>query len=97
MERQPRLVDALLTEAQKDLYLRSAHFRNAVATLSSMLPAMVDGLAADAEKRDEATRERVDLLSRGLAHSMGLPWGLVSPDVRARMLPLDDQTDQQGD
>ena len=47
------------------LYHHSATFRHAVDTLVAMLPAMIDGLAADADRQDELRRLMQVELERG--------------------------------
>jgi hypothetical protein len=47
------------------LYYRSATFHHAVDTLVVMLPAMIDGLAANAERQDELRRQMQVELERG--------------------------------
>lgn len=62
MDRQPKIVDALLDETGKELFLTNAQFRHQVECLSSMLPAMVDGLAVDAVTHQRHAEERTAAL-----------------------------------
>jgi hypothetical protein len=44
----------------RDLYLRSASFRHQIDILAGMLPLMVDGLAAQAERTDRQIQQAVE-------------------------------------
>jgi len=54
-----RLISELVPEQHRDLYMNSAHFKNAVDTLVRMLPMMVDGFAIDAERKDAELRAAI--------------------------------------
>lgn len=57
-----RVIALALAAGHVDLYVNSPSFHDAVDTLAALLPAMVDGLAAQANAQDaqrETLRERV--------------------------------------
>jgi hypothetical protein len=55
------LIEALVTPGHQEQYRNSAAFYNAVNTLAAMLPAMVAGLAAEAEEQDRKAVQAVML------------------------------------
>lgn len=65
MDRQPKILDALLDDTGKELFLTNAAFRHQMESLSAMLPAMVDGLAAEAAARQGQADRRIADLLRG--------------------------------
>lgn len=72
-----RTIALALAAGHADLYARSATFRASVDHLARLLPAMVDGLAADARAQDGAT-ERLRESAEGAA-SRVVPLGERRP------------------
>lgn len=62
--RQNEIVAALITPAHRDRYLTSPSFKGAVDTLIRMLPAWIDGLAAQSDEVDRETALAVEAIRR---------------------------------
>ncbi len=58
------LVSGLIGDEHAHLYSTSASFKAGIDTLVLMLPAMIDGLASQANTNDEKIREAAHLLSK---------------------------------